>query len=213
MSAPRKPLQTGIFCLLGCLVFVGCTLPAEAAPTLDRSANFTQAAGTLQAQLTQIASGALPTVTPLGTQSGTTIPVLLPTASPALPPTGTPDPDIPCDRGTFLEDVSIPDGTAFKPGEIFVKTWKIRNDGSCTWTPDYTVIFDSGDAMGGPASFAISNGGIPPGSEVEISVQLTAPQGSGNYRGDWKLRNAAGQPFGLGSAADATFWVIIAVSP
>jgi hypothetical protein len=45
-----------------------------------------------------------------------------------------------------------------------------------------------------------------------VSVELVAPQDSGTYRGDWLLRNAAGQSFGVGPSADSTFWVEIDVT-
>jgi hypothetical protein len=40
---------------------------------------------------------------------------------------------------------------------------------------------------------------------------MTAPATNGTYRGDWKLRNAAGVIFGLGSTASKTFYVTIDV--
>lgn len=206
-----KPLA-GVIAFLGLFVLAaGCTLNAANAPDLDRSDTFTQAAQTLDAQLTLAAQGAFPTVTPLSSQVGTSIPVITPTVAGSEPPPGTVDPDSPCDRGAFVEDVSVPDGTVFDPGETFVKTWRIRNNGSCTWTSGYTVVFDSGDAMGGPASFPLTSGSVAPGAEVDISINLTAPEETGSYRGDWLLRNTAGQTFGLGTQADATFWVVIAV--
>ncbi len=191
------------------LALSACNLSATTTPAADRQAIFTQAAQTLEARLTEVAAGALPTVTPLGTQPGTTIPVLTPGEDPT-PVDFTPEPGTPCDRGSFVDDVTIPDGTTFSPNSGFVKTWRIQNNGTCTWTPSYQVVFDGGEAMGGPAALALPHN-VPPGNEIEISVNLTAPDTPGNYRGDWKLRNPAGQVFGLGSQADSSFWVIINV--
>ena len=194
------------------LLVPACTLQAKSdEPRLDRSANFTQAAQTLDAQLTLAAAGAFPTATRLSTQVGTSIPVITPTSPGDPPAQQTSASGITCDRGMFIEDVSIPDGTNFTPGETFVKTWRIENSGSCTWTPEYAVVFDSGDAMSGPASFPLTSSSVAPGENVEISINLTAPQTPGNYRGDWKLRNAAGQTFGLGTQGIASFWVVINV--
>ncbi|HUF38908.1 MAG TPA: NBR1-Ig-like domain-containing protein [Anaerolineales bacterium] len=192
-------------------ITAGCTLGAGSAPDLDRSDNFTQAAQTLDAQLTLAADGAFPTVTPLSSQVGTEIPVITPTQAGDGGPVVTVEPGSTCDLGAFVEDVTIPDGTTFEPGETFVKTWRIRNNGSCTWTAEYDVVFDSGDAMGGPASFPVTPGSVLPGAEVDISINLTAPDEPGSYRGDWKLRNPAGQIFGLGSQGTASFWVVIDV--
>jgi hypothetical protein len=206
-----KTLAIGAALVALLVIAVGCTLNAGNTPDLDRSDNFTQAAQTLDAQLTLAAQGAFPTVTPLSSQVGTAIPVITPTNAGGGEPVGTVDPGAPCDRGEFVEDISVPDGTVFEPEETFVKTWRIRNNGSCTWTSAYTVVFDSGDAMSGPASFPLTTESVPPGAEVNISINLTAPENPGSYRGDWKLRNAAGQTFGLGSQGDASFWVVITV--
>jgi hypothetical protein len=48
--------------------------------------------------------------------------------------------------------------------------------------------------MSGPSSQALT-GNVNPGQSVDISVALTAPSTPGNYRGYWKLRNAAGVLF------------------
>ncbi len=213
MDRARRLLAPCILFTAAILLFIvpACTLQSRTdEPRLDRSANFTQAALTLDAQLTLAAAGAFPTATRLSTQVGTTIPVITPT-SPGDTGQQPSDPNAVCDRGEFIADVSIPDGTSFEPGQTFVKTWRLRNSGSCTWTPDYSVVFDSGDAMSGPATFPLSQTNIAPGQEVEISINLTAPSEPGNYRGDWRLRNPAGQVFGLGSQGTASFWVIINV--
>ena len=99
-----------------------------------------------------------------------------------------------CDRAQFITDVTVPDGTTFSAGDTFTKTWRIKNIGACSWTPSYTLFFASGDAMNGPSSIALS-GNVNPGQSVDISVNLTAPAASGEYTGNWKLRNASGLAF------------------
>ncbi len=125
------------------------------------------------------------------------------------PPPSTPSPG--CDRAQFIADVTVPDGTLFAPGATFRKTWRLKNIGTCTWTTAYALVFVSGEQMGGPtsAAFPIS---VAPGQTVDLSINLTAPSVGGTYRGYWMLRNAAGQTFGIGSAADKPFWVEIRVS-
>jgi Ig-like domain from next to BRCA1 gene len=121
-------------------------------------------------------------------------------------PTATP---IPCDRGQFVKDVSIPDDTEIAAGAAFQKTWRIKNNGSCTWTSNYALIFYSGDAMSGQPSAPITNGTVPPGSTIDITVTLTAPTTPGTYKGNWRLRNGGGVIFGIGENADQSFWVQI----
>jgi serine/threonine protein kinase len=120
--------------------------------------------------------------------------------------------DIPCDWAAFVEDVSIPDSTELAPGEHFTKTWRLRNNGSCPWTSSYSMIFDQGDSMSGPASLQLTSGIVEPGQSIDVSVDLTAPNTPGTYKGFWKLRNGSGVVFGIGAAAKVAFWVEIVVS-
>jgi hypothetical protein len=118
---------------------------------------------------------------------------------------------VPCNRAGFVRDVTVPDGTDFAPGATFEKTWRLENTGACTWDSSYSLVFVDGDAMGGPAASALTAGTVPPGGEIDVTVQLTAPESPGSYRGNWKLRNPAGVLFGLGSDGDREFWVEIDV--
>jgi hypothetical protein len=130
-----------------------------------------------------------------------------PTATNTPIPTET---EIPCNRATFIQDVTIPDGTDLEPGETFTKTWRLRNAGSCTWNSDYELLFKDGDAMGGPASEDLS-GSVAPGETVDLSVDLTAPNSEGDYKGFWWLRSDAGIVFGVGSSGEVPFFVDIDV--
>ena len=49
-------------------------------------------------------------------------------------------------------DVTIPDDTVIPAGQSFVKTWKLVNTGTCTWTTAYSATFFYGDRMGAPES-------------------------------------------------------------
>lgn len=116
------------------------------------------------------------------------------------------------DRAAFVQDVSVPDGTVVRPNQGFTKTWRLRNDGTCTWTTAYAVVFSSGNAMGGPAAQALP-AAVAPGSTVDISLNLTAPSTTGTHRGEWLLRNASGTVFGLGESRSRPFWLEVSVQP
>ncbi len=116
----------------------------------------------------------------------------------------------PCNRATFIADVNVPDNTNFAGGTSFTKTWRLRNDGSCTWTTGYSLVFDHGYALGGPSSVSIP-ADVAPGATVDLSVNLTAPSDSGIYQGYWKLQDASGNRFGIGRDASVAFWVKISV--
>jgi hypothetical protein len=128
----------------------------------------------------------------------------LPTATRAAPPTPV------CDQAQFVRDVTIPDGTVFAPNATFTKTWRLKNSGTCTWS-GYSVIFDKGDSMNGASPTSL--GTVSPNQEVDISVNLTAPNTNGSYRGYWRIRNASGGLIPvLGGTQGQSFFVDIKVA-
>lgn len=194
------------------MVFLaGCNLPASqlqtpppeaAAPTMTSEAVqillMTQMAGTL----------APPTVTvpPAPSPTLPTRPTNTPTATQP-----TPRSDLCTDRAEFVKDVSVPDNTSFKPGERFNKTWRLRNSGDCTWSPQYALVFVEGDRLEAALEIPLT-GYVQPQETVDLSVEMTAPLESGQYQGQWMLKSADGSRFGLGEKADKPFWVRIVVS-
>ena len=135
-----------------------------------------------------------------------------PTPTLAAPtPTSSPTPVSYCDWVTFVRDVTIPDGTVLSPGETFTKTWRLQNRGTCTWTPDYVLVYSSGAQMG-TASAVRLPGYVAPGQTIDVSVTLTAPMTWGDYTGYWMLRNPSGVWFGYGDQANKAFYVEIVVS-
>jgi hypothetical protein len=115
-----------------------------------------------------------------------------------------------CDWVQFVADVTVPDGTIFQPGATFTKTWKLKNIGTCTWTPSYSMVFVSGTQMGTTTSVSMP-GTIAPGQTVDVSVPLTAPSTAGSYTGYWKFKNPSGVLFGIGYYANSPWWVQIRV--
>jgi Ig-like domain from next to BRCA1 gene len=147
-------------------------------------------------------------------------PTAIPATATPLPPTSTPVPTntpLPtattvsyCDWVTFVKDVTISDGTKFNAGDSFTKTWRLKNRGTCTWTPDYMLVFAGGDAMGSTTAVRLP-GNVAPGQTVDVSVTLTAPAKRGHYVGYWMLRNPSGVLFGYGDKANQSFYVDIRV--
>jgi len=131
-----------------------------------------------------------------------------PTQTPVVP-TPTPIP-VPCNAISFQADLTIPDGTIFGPNADFVKTWRLRNIGSCSWDTDYDLVFVEGAQMGAAKAVALPEK-IRPGERLDISVPLTSPSKAGEYRGYWMLRSDSGEYFGYGSSANKAFWVEIEV--
>jgi hypothetical protein len=122
-----------------------------------------------------------------------------------------PLPPASCDRAQFVSDVTVPDGKTFAPGAPFTKTWRLKNVGTCTWSPSYAMVFDTGDKMGGPDLLNLPTA-VSPGQTVDLSVNLTAPTAAATYRGYWKLKNAGGARFGIGTSGTQSWWVDIRVA-
>jgi len=115
-----------------------------------------------------------------------------------------------CDWAQFVTDVTVPDGTTYAPGTTFVKTWRLKNIGTCTWTTSYALVFYSGQQMGAPAAVNFPHN-VVPGGTVDLSVTMTAPSSAGHYFSYWKLRNASSRIFGIGYTANKAFWAEIFV--
>ena len=115
------------------------------------------------------------------------------------------------DRAQFIADVTVPDGTRFDPGATFTKTWRLRNIGTCTWTTGYSMVFNSGEQMGSTTSVPMPSS-VAPGQNVDVSVNLTAPNAAGHYIGYWRFKNAGGALFGIGLYANKSWWVEINVT-
>lgn len=129
------------------------------------------------------------------------------TPIPTFAPSNTPS--IPCNRATFLDDVTYPDGTVVASEQGFTKTWRFKNSGSCAWTTGYQVVFASGSKMSGPDAINFPVG-VKPGETVDLSVGLIAPKDTGSYTGYWQFSTDKGVKFGSGPNSQP-FWVKIAV--
>jgi len=141
------------------------------------------------------------------TNQGLTVPTpIQPTITPTRDPSAPTAASTCKDSAVFVEDVTIPDNTNLSQGEKFTKTWKLQNNGACTWT-GYIVAFDSGERMGAPDSIPVAE--TAPKATVDISVDLIAPTIDGSYIGIFELRDAAGNVVPIG--VENTFWVKIIV--
>lgn len=109
-----------------------------------------------------------------------------------------------------LTSETIADGTVFKPGEQFTKTWQITNTSNCVWDTNYKIVFWDGDIMGGGYVYNLPQV-TGPGQTIPISLVLTAPVSNGTFRSEWKLQTPDKIPFGVG-LYDNSFYTEIVVS-
>lgn len=208
LAVTLSPLLVGFILLTACgpsrAENTQAAIYTSAAQTMV--AEMTLAAGeTAVAQLTQIAQQ--PTATPAPPTQPP--PSETPTAT-SPPPTPTPPPGR-CDWAEFVQSTAVEDNTVFFPGSVFTKIWRVRNIGTCEWTPAYALAFAGGDALGGPSAVFLPRN-VPPGEEVDLSVTLTAPGAPGVYRSSWLLRNPAGELFGVGLDAQTPLAVQIQIT-
>ena len=115
------------------------------------------------------------------------------------------------DQGSFVQDVTIPDKTILGTGQAFVKTWRIKNTGTCAWGTGYSLAPLGGSIMSG-ASIGVGKT-VFPGETVDLTVNLVAPGEAGLYRGEWGMQNAAGRGFSVSKATGGKIWVEVIVLP
>jgi uncharacterized protein YkwD len=182
------------------------SLPATATPVpaLEES----------QEDVTASLTSAAPTPTeaepaePSQTAEATTVPTATVEATATTPPESPPaEVATSCtDIAAFFKDVTVEDYTFFNQKESFVKTWQVRNEGTCTWSPAYTINFDSGFTLEAPQTSPLPV--AAPGQTVEISLQMTAPERGGQYISRWRFKNEDGEVFGVGLEKGQLFTII-----
>jgi hypothetical protein len=158
------------------------------------------------------------TPTPIAITQTTPTPNTTPTVQPSAtrtnpPPTNRPAPQQPtavlpptsastgpggCTNSSqFVSDVTIPDGTRVNPSVPFVKTWRMRNNGTCAWNNTYSFVRTEGTLAPSTDPVVVPN--TPPGATADISVTLyvsaSAPTGS-DQTARFQLRDPNGRNFG-----------------
>ncbi|MEP7133865.1 MAG: transporter substrate-binding domain-containing protein [Chloroflexota bacterium] len=153
--------------------------------------------GLIQQYIETDANGVLPTITPPTLSTATPFPLVSTVTPPAC-----------WDGMKFVADVTFGDNNMknppfIKPGDGFIKTWRVQNTGTCTWTPSYKLAFAYGNVaaaqMNGQPINVPAN--VLPGQTIDLSVNLVAPLTALTYQGFWQMQNASGRLFGQ------TIWV------
>lgn len=95
----------------------------------------------------------------------------------------------------FVQHVTMDrSGSVVAPAQKFLKIWRIRNEGSAPWSEHTALAFVGGDLLGAPQSVVV--GSVPPGAEVDLSVEMVAPSVPGRYVSYWRLSLPDGSNFG-----------------
>jgi len=198
-------MKTKLSIIVLLAVMSAACAPASApAPTPDAALISTAAAQTVIANFTLIAAAGTPTPLPPPTETPTSrsLPTatVVATTAPTQPGLAGATQAALCDRYSWdnaTVDVNVPDNTQMTPGQDFVKTWKIKNAGTCTWDSTYKIIFSYGSPPGEKMSGVPQpiSGVIGTGQELNISIQFKAPTSVGVYVSSWTLVNSKGIPF------------------
>ena len=170
-----------VFSLVSCSVF-NVSTPSEN--------------GTGDTPIAQIPATEMPVI-----PTDTSIPVL-PTSTLATLPTVALPTAAPVKACTFsfsAIDVNYDDGSLVVIATPFTKTWRLTNNGTCTWSTDYALFFDSGVQMGGPNS-KLLNATVSPGQKIDVSLDLVLSDPIGTQIGYWVLKNPEG-------VAGGTVWI------
>jgi hypothetical protein len=194
-------LKLTVITLIGALLIVACgpsAAPQE--PTPDVALVRTSAASTVISQFTLTAAAFTPTTS---IPTNTSAPEATAPAAATATATGaviaqvtnlSGTPETLCESLSYISDVNVPDNTVMSPGQDFIKTWKVRNSGSCEWGAGYVLAYaDYDDQMSG--QFVALTDVVLPGEEVDVSVQFKAPAQAGTYVSAWSMRNPAGAFF------------------
>jgi hypothetical protein len=221
----KKQFSTPVLLVtaLFCLILTGCNMPQAATPTSELAGVVASTrtaiavsqfltATNLPAELPATSTLASVQLTPTAIASEAPIQLtqIGPPTSEAAQPSTQPTVQVNCRYAAKFEGETIPDGSAFMSDQEFLKTWILRNVGTCTWRPETSLIFVRGEQMSGASSSSLGKS-ITPNSTIQVSVPLRAPAAAGQYQGYWKLRSPEGVEFGLGANADVAFWVKIQV--
>ena len=173
-------------------------------PTLSAAATSAQGTGGTATQnpvtlltATESAGGLPPTANATTATGGLPLGTAAPSLTPLVPVVvGGATVDL-CYNAKFVEDVTIPDGTVFKPDEYFTKIWRVENTGNCKWDQGFGLVLWAGPAMDSHAIyFSGHDKEINPGGIIDLPVDMRAPSEAGEYVAHWKMINDQGVIFG-----------------
>jgi len=92
--------------------------------------------------------------------------------------------------------VTVPPETIMKPTQVFLKTWKMRNEGEEAWPEGCHLICISKTNNIIATETKIPVKALLPGQETDISVSMIAPEKPKHYLSYWKMEDPTGKRFG-----------------
>ncbi|NJN80704.1 MAG: hypothetical protein HC797_09685 [Anaerolineales bacterium] len=95
---------------------------------------------------------------------------------------------------SFLDDVTVEDGTTFLPNASIDKQWLVQNNGTCDWDSTYQLKWVGGDPMGANTEQALYPARA--GTQATLRIIFTAPTEIGEYESAWQAVDPDGNFFG-----------------
>jgi hypothetical protein len=212
----RSRLVSGILLVLCLSILLGSCGPSGLSPAQIKQATDSAAALTVQAVSTALAGKWTATPSPPTATRPTPTRTATATRTPVPPTkTRTPSPTIATDWAKCLQaefiSETVPDGAVIAPETFFTQSWTLKNTGTCYWTKDFKMVFESGEPMTNITEIQFLTKDLAPGKQVTINVKMVAPLETGEKLGFWKLQNKEGIRFGLGEEGGPV-WTRIVVA-
>lgn len=191
----------------------GCSGGNVRSGGIDLEDLFTVKTVTLPALATALPSR---TLTPSPTMRSTSTPPPDATATETPVPINSPTPvavdisqmlNAQNDLMELIDDVTFPDGSTLSPGEMFVKSWRIKNAGDTIWNNGYKLLVAYSSPFKSPQrthaifirttdliDFSISTWGprqynVGKDQIIDLAIPLQAPSEPGDYVAEFYLVN------------------------
>ena len=121
-------------------------------------------------------------------------------------PQSVPPPFAEARKARFISDVTLPDGTVVAKGSKVCKIWKLGNCGSHDWPSGTKLLHVGGDSLLERPQEPINVDPAPANGEVDVAVDLQAPEEPGRYISYFRLCGPRGMRFGQ------RIWVMLVVA-
>ena len=133
----------------------------------------------------------LPEFTATPEKTATTEPTIEPTIEP------TSEGQSACtDAIQYIQDTTYPDNSSVIAGQAIEKQWLVENTGDCNWDSRYSLkLIEGYSALGATTEVPLFS--VPAGTQVNITINFSAPYEAGIYQTAWQAYNPQGLAFGL----------------
>jgi len=101
------------------------------------------------------------------------------------------DPSTSRPKAHFVRDVTVSDGSMWRPGQRVLKTWALKNVGNVYWPRGTKLVFVNGTVKPTEDEEQPLVPLAAPGETVDVSVKVQIPDKPGRYTGYYRLSYGA----------------------